>query len=183
MKIKNRSENKIQMTLDTKRSILERFDSIKSDSTKRKYLESLQNKYHQNVFIDKEKINRRYPNVNWNDITIGVDILLDDDLSIQSKEIEILYDYKELVNENKTKQRNTEDLGYTSINLDVDIDTLIELHNKQLNCVVNICKDIDGNEVIVDVEDDLGYILDEDLYNFFSVTLTTTFIKQLQLWG
>ena len=161
-------ENKKLMTLDEKISIHKKIQNFKSESSIKDYLKSIENIYFKNVYLDRGIINERYPLFIWNDITIGVDIILNDDLSIQSEEMEILYDYKDFINDNQTKQRN-EDSDYTLINLDINLDQLIELHNKQLQCIVNICKDINGEEV-------LG--LDEDLWNFIDTTMRTTFIKQ-----
>ena len=173
-------ENKKLMTLDEKNEILNRIVNIETNHSRKEYLKSIENDYLNNVYVAKAIINERYPMVDWDGVNIGVDVLLDDDLSIQSKEMEILYDYKDFINDSKTKQRN-ENSDFTSINLDINLDQLIELHNKQLGCVVITCKNANGSEVIVDTQFDFecnnNYILDEDLFNFFDMTLRTTFIK------
>jgi len=168
--------NKKLMTIDEKFKILNKINNIETNLSERKYLKSIENTYLENVYLDREIINRNYPTVIWDVIKIGVDILLDDDLSIQSKEMEILYDYKDFINDNKTKQRN-ENSDFTSINLDINIDQLIELHNKQLDCVVNICKDVNGEEVIT-FDEGYSFVLDEDLFDFISSTMKTSFIGQ-----
>ena len=86
-------ENKKLMTLDEKNEILNRIVNIETNHSRKEYLKSIENDYLNNVYVAKAIINERYPMVDWDGVNIGVDVLLDDDLSIQSKEMEILYDY------------------------------------------------------------------------------------------
>jgi hypothetical protein len=120
-------------------------------------LRSLKNKYLSHLILSKSHFEKKYENLDWNNISIKVEIILNEDLSIQSEELLKLIPYQ-----NHCINPITDSEG-DKISFSLNISQIIKLHNLQLDCVIYNCLDKKGDEIIHN-----NIELNELLFNNFS---------------
>ena len=121
-------------------------------------LRSLKDKYLTHLILSKSYFESKYENLDWNNISIEVEIMLNEDLSIQSEELLKLIPYQKHCIDPIT------DIEGDKISFSLNISQIIKLHNLQLDCIVFNCLDKKGDEIIYNNSE-----LNELLFNDFSL--------------
>jgi len=176
-----KNENKkFVMTVSKKHEIFQYLDTMENNDEKLSFLKSIENLYETNVHLDEDDLWDRYEfNLTQSSI-IKVQVIFNDDLSIQSEEMVKLFPYQNLINHELTDKIN-ENICGECIVLNVNMNQLIELNNLQLNLIVLGCTDENGDEIYMEDSDGISYELGEEMWEDFSWYFTTYFIDPLIL--
>ena len=174
-----KNENKkFVMTVSKKHEIFQYLDTIENNDEKLSFLKSIENLYETNVHLDEDDLWDRYEfNLTQSSI-IKVQVVFNDDLSIQSEEMVKLFPYQNLINHELTDELN-ENMSVECIVLNVNMNQLIELNNLQLNIIVLGCTDENGDEIYLEGSDGITYELGEEMWEDFTWYFTTYFIDHL----
>lgn len=147
------------MNLKKTLTIKQYHEILKSSLKKNNFskLRSLKNKYLSHLILSQSYFEKKYENLDWNNISIEVEVILNEDLSIQSEEVLKLIPYqKHCINP-------ITDFEGDKISFSLNISQIIKLHNLQLDCVIYNCLDKKGDEIIYNTIE-----LNELLFNNFS---------------